>query len=199
MRNLSIFVLSLVAALLGGLWIGTRMGAADGALHAQASVEPSRGDLSLAKDERLLQDLVSETRGLRSDLASQPHASGAREAVGASGGSGVPELTAAVKELVALLRDRAAVGAGGSTGSLFARVPTAAVGFADLGAVTKASDADRSKAHFFWTVQQVIDRYGVPSQMNVHEGELELMYLDSDANGGFTTFSCMDGLVIRVQ
>jgi hypothetical protein len=70
--------------------------------------------------------------------------------------------------------------------------------------VRRSVDSDprsySERAHFGWTIQDVFERYGAPTEIMPEPGYLELSYRLSDdpANPSTLRFRCVEGLITFV-
>lgn len=190
---LSLTLLVLGAGVLGLTWVGRR--------SEDRSASPPSADLahpsviSTASEDYAFKAIVEELKGLRADLASSAREITSRVPAAAAPANNT-DLVAALKDLTAALRER--LQSQGGNGRPQVLVPSA-TGLADHDALASADHKTLSPAHLFWTLPQIVERYGPPARVYEAGGELYVEYRGSNAQADPTEFHLHDGFVISVK
>jgi hypothetical protein len=188
----------------GAGWLGGRLSSVpttSPALLVDALPAP-QSSASHSDTDHALSDLIVEVRGLRADLRTGREPDHTREPAATGSKDERTELLAAIKELTTALHEQPVRGERAGSG-LGVRSAPAAVGFPSLDELFKAktSNHDVSRLHRFWTLQDLIDRYGEPGflQPDPQQGVLYASYLKPGDNNASCRFALYDGQVIYVQ
>lgn len=195
--------LSAIIAFAAG-WLGGRFSSlpATSPVPLVDALPPSQSSASHSDVDHALADLIVEVRGLRADLRAGREPGRTREPAATSSKGEPSDLLAAVKELTTALHDQPVRGERAGSG-LGVRSAPAAVGFPSLDELFKAktTNHDVSRLHRFWTLQDLIDRYGEPSYLTPDpaQGVLYASYLKAGDNNSSCRFALYNGQVIYVQ
>jgi hypothetical protein len=195
--------LSAIVAFAAG-WVGGRLGTLPS--EVPSTTEDATSKLQTpaphADVDRVGSELLAELRGLRTDLRSAMEAGHSREPIASRSNGGQKELLAALKELTAALHEQPVRSERAGSG-LGVRSAGDAVGFSTLDALfnSKASARDTSLLHRFWTLQDLIDRYGAPSALvpDQQQGVLFACYSKPGENDWSCQFALYNGQVIYVD
>lgn len=192
MRTPIVAVLVLLVTFALGAWLGGRIEHMSGEAHVESTalLEPAPVPVGsgAAHAETLAQALLEEVRGLRAELASAPPERSAREPA-LSTDKEVGALAEAVQQLANALRSAAIVPAGSMAheGPGGERIPplvhSLANGYQSSTALFAADDKSLHEAHFGWSLQQIIDRYGVPDKARALQRGVEVSYWGGRGTG----------------
>ena len=185
-------VLLFVGALAGG-WIGS----------SAVSNPPAPAKTAAEDTSGVLRELLEEVRGLRSDLRAERVVERAPEpprVAATSESSAGTSLERELAELVELLRTRPGLAAKESGFPAHSRE---AAGFASREALAVA-DGNLSKPHAFWTMREVVERYGEPDFCGSEEGFFTLWYRRGapeprSPSANAIVFKFLDGLLVDVS
>jgi hypothetical protein len=193
------FVLAVVLAFAAG-WLVNGISARSEPRETASRDAPSPTLASAGQSptDRGSSDVVAELRGLRADLLTAWQQARTREPASSAASTGSTELVAALKDLTAALHDQPVRGERAGAGLGVRRVPSAA-GLSTLDELVQAKDQEQlSRSHRFWTLQDLIDRYGQPASFNPQaDGILQVWY--SAGENRFRSFSVYNGQVLWVN
>ena len=183
----------LVAALSSvlGAWFGARPPGGTSTFPEPLAPQTS------SRDDAMDGAILAELRGLRADLVLRT-ASEPREYAG-SATDGSADLIRALDSLTQALRERGASAQVGSSRASAPTPPSTAVGFPDVAALLSVDGKERRSGHLFWTLQDVVGRYGTPNFMTAADGMLQVGYRHPVETMRGTSFYLFDGLVVRTD
>jgi hypothetical protein len=202
-RWIATIALCAIVAFAAG-WFGGSVSSAPPSTAVIASEAPKAAPSTTvgADIDRALGDLLVELRGLRADLRNELRASSTREPAAAVKESAPTDLVTAMNELTRALHEQPVRGERAGT-SLGVRSPATATGFATLEDLFKPGKKPDGPAagHLFWTLQDVIDRYGQPQFIRTDErsGVLIVHYSKPDDPRSYWEFELYGGQVIDVS
>jgi hypothetical protein len=168
---------------------------------AGGQTEPAGGTAVEARDLASgMRALAREIEALRMALGKAPEPG--REALPAASAAEPPssfateQVTRDLERVIDQLAARS-----GSLASVTSHAVVAAPAEAHperIAALRHQPEAERSRAHFFWTYQQVLDRYGMPDSIYHSPDGLLTWYYQTDADSQLG-FGFFDGYVIQVS
>jgi hypothetical protein len=196
-RDIWVVGASLLAALIVGFGLGRGTNAVPPSLVSSGeTLAPSSPRTS--ESNRAGPDLLDEVRGLRGDLRSVLEISRNRASADSNSAEGPAELLAALKDLALALRERP-VSSSAAGAALDVRAPATAKGYPKLDGAWQATPQELTHAHAFWTLSDLITRYGMPGHIEPKDGALRVHYLNADRDGPDMVFVLYEGLVIGVD
>lgn len=186
-----LLVPSLALAVGFGAWAGVGLGRAPGPAAVEAL---DVGDRSAADREgwRVLHEDLSALRALL-ERAAEPDAR-----VPATTTADHGDLAAAVRALTEAVRERAPASGGPVVRPASPARPAGALGVADRASLVR-SDSDESvltSGHLFWSLREVVERYGPPDFIGIQDGSLSVQYEGEPTN---VSFLVHEGIVVRVD
>ncbi|HTF88516.1 MAG TPA: hypothetical protein VK843_08905 [Planctomycetota bacterium] len=166
-------------------------------------IEASAAGASM--DPRLVEALMQlaqelrEARSITPPLAVPASMSSQRSPATESGESAISEFTAAVRELRAALQQ---TGPGATANPPPPRLPHEGLRawLPELAPEVEDRTVAYTRQHLFWSEQQILDRYGLPDQIDVHgNGGTRWWYQDNPSNKRSFAVVLYQGRVISVE
>lgn len=216
MRHPLLVVLGGAFLFLGGLWLGHWIGASSDGL-SPAGAESGRASAS-PQDRSVLPDnseILREIRALRDDVLAELQQRPPQGRVAAGEGSESVRMSALIEALQTRIdglpaaqtaRRGAHTGSAGETAQGYASLAEMRDRFILAERSEEWGDVDSAinefkRVHHFWTVERVVERYGVPDLIRPGQNRLTFLYNGprSDGEEGRSLqFTIQEGFVVDV-